>query len=636
MSDIEHVVVLMLENRSYDHMLGLVFDDPAFEGVRRGDTVFSNSYVSSNGALRRVSVTGDGSPTLTVDPPHSHRGARVQLGLDRAASPDNSGFLRAYAERVMTGDEIDKPELFWGRIVVAVLVAVAAVVAVAALPLVLLVIAAALIVFGFNLAVGEVRSYIGAVVPFRRWLRVSVLGSVAIAVLAAVSVVLDQRGWEPLWRVIVSASLLAVVALAGAIWFKLHRSAPPAGTDQMAERIMACMDPDTVPVLATLARNFTVCSRWFSSVPGATWPNRNFAHCGSSAGTVDIAAGFYNESTIFDRVEEAGRDWAIYRDPDSVAQVMAFDALWTADRTPRWRLIDDFADDVAAGRLPAYTFIEPCHSGDRSNSQHPGNNDYDGGVDSAGRVDFQRGETLIADVYEALRTWEHFDKTLLVVTYDEHGGFYDHVAPPTDAVPPGPPVPADSRRLIQWFLRQPPVDFDFTILGPRVPAIVIGGRVPHRPESTRFDHSAIPATVRRLFAPGSESLSRREAVSNTFDGLATLATGRGSDPGSPDALPDLSEYTSTAGFGALAAPPPALEPDNDLMRDLTRLASLVDAELDQRRTGFGPLGDHDPQDRSIQAVGSRFTAFTARIAVTPLRVGWDGFEPVAGGAAADQ
>src|SRR5205814_7448413 len=142
--------------------------------------------------------------------------------------------------------------------------------------------------------------------------------------------------------------------------------------------------------------------------------------------------------------------------------------------------LDRFADHVAAGKLTAYTFIEPNHrpplhtldhaplvgAPDLSNSQHPENNLVgDAAYDNftlSGESDFTRAEGLIATIYEALRAHpEVFDKTLLLITYDEHGGLYDHVPPPTGVPSPGGETSTVGRVQRALFQRRCPA-YDFT------------------------------------------------------------------------------------------------------------------------------------------------------------------------------
>jgi len=260
--------------------------------------------------------------------------------------------------------------------------------------------------------------------------------------------------------------------------------------------IMQCQPEQNVPVLSGLAKSFAVCDQWFSSVPGQTWPNRNYVHAGTSDGTDNITKRWYDNPTIFGTLINAKRDYRVYT--DGLAHCLVFRDLWL-DRIFRGKFRNynkRFATDVAAGDLPAYVFIEPHHFGKHANSQHPDN--------ANNKRSFHAGESLIKSVYDTLTSnSEIWNSTLLVVTYDEHGGFYDHVKPPTNAVPPDKKVS--------------PEGFEFDMLGVRVPTLLISpwigeGTVDRQP----YDHSSIPHSVRARFAPNAEPLSEREAASNTF------------------------------------------------------------------------------------------------------------------------
>jgi phospholipase C len=318
---------------------------------------------------------------------------------------------------------------------------------------------------------------------------------------------------------------------------------------------MACQPTENVPVLARLATEFAVCSRWFCSVPGETWPNRNFAHAATADGQTQIEARPYTNRTIFELLESAGADWRIFY--DDTPQVWAFPALWdTPERHAKWFPLDRFAGHVAAGELTAYTFIEPNHrpplhtldhepligAPDLSNSQHPENNlvsnaAYDD-FRLRGESDFTRAERLIATTYQALRAHpDVFDKTLLLITYDEHGGLYDHVPPLTGVPSPGGAV-STAGRVQRALLYRKTAAFDFTMLGPRVPAVVISPRVrAGTVDAEPRDHASIPATLRTLFAPDTEPLTARDRWSPPFHTLLTL-------PGPRTDLPDLAEYAA--------------------------------------------------------------------------------------------
>ena len=268
------------------------------------------------------------------------------------------------------------------------------------------------------------------------------------------------------------------------------RAAGAAGT--RASDIMRCFSEDHVPVLATLAKEYAVFTRWFASVPGETWPNRNFVHAGTSDGEVDIVKRFYTNDTVFQRLEEAGREkpWTIYH--DEVPQAWVFPKLWMRTRS-RFKPMARLYRDIETDQLPTYSFVEPNHGfgPGNGNSQHPSNNLTTG-------ESFVGGEQLVASIHNALVAAPSvFAKTLFVLTYDEHGGFFDHEQP-VRTTPPAPGMEKDG--------------FAFDLTGVRVPTVVVSPRIrPGTVVGEPFEHSSIPRTVRRLFAPGSEALSDREA-----------------------------------------------------------------------------------------------------------------------------
>jgi phospholipase C len=245
----------------------------------------------------------------------------------------------------------------------------------------------------------------------------------------------------------------------------------PGSTEQDRQYVMGYYLLDRLPALHELGRNFTVCDRWFSSLPGPTWPNRFFALSGTSSGRVLMPEGplhvrplevFVQEQfTVFDRLSEVGKSWRIYYYdfPSSL--------LLTRQREPEnlagYSLINNFFSDVRDERsFPSFVFIEPKYFGADQNDDHPPHNIF-------------KAQKLIADVYNAIRSnADLWACTLLVVAYDEHGGFYDHVPPPA-AVPP------DEHRE-EW---------SFDRLGLRVPAILVSPWVGARVEHTVFDHTSL-------------------------------------------------------------------------------------------------------------------------------------------------
>jgi phospholipase C len=308
--------------------------------------------------------------------------------------------------------------------------------------------------------------------------------------------------------------------------------------------IMRCYARGRLPVLETLAREFAVCDAWFSSMPGPTWPNRLFAHCATSGGYIDGSLRSYNMRTIYQNLEDAGVNWRIYY--HDMPQTLALANLRRFFSSKYELFGDAFERDCREGGLPQYSFIEPRYfnhgNDDRANDQHP----FHGVVG---------GELLIAQIYEAIRRSPHWKDTLLIVTWDEHGGFYDHVPPPR-ATPPDAAT----------------ASFDFASYGVRVPAIAVSSLIPRATIARSvYDHASIPATAKKVFGlPG--FLTHRDAAANTLETLCWLTTTRDAD--APRTLARPAEH-AVADAGS-AAPPNALQ--HDLLR-LARSVALPAAEL---------------------------------------------------------
>src|ERR671936_1454635 len=208
--------------------------------------------------------------------------------------------------------------------------------------------------------------------------------------------------------------------------------------------IMGIFTPELLPVLSGLARGFAVCDHWFCSVPTETIPNRAFAAAATSQGHMNDSSKPFTGATIFGLLSTAGVPWKIYGFDTAPLTRLDFPDTTNAPDA-NFGLFPDFQADAAAGRLPGYAFLEPSW-GATGNSQHP-------------NYDVAKGEQLIHDVYRALRDGPGWNQTLLIVTYDEHGGCYDHVPPPTGAIPPDGTTGE--------------YGFDFTRFGVRVPTVVV-------------------------------------------------------------------------------------------------------------------------------------------------------------------
>src|SRR5262245_27992853 len=224
--------------------------------------------------------------------------------------------------------------------------------------------------------------------------------------------------------------------------------------------VMQSYSPASLPSINALAAEFCLFDRWFCEVPGPTHPNRLFVHCGTSAGFAhNVFDRMVNARTIYELLDGAKKSWATYEfDKNDVRGLSR-----VADRFANFRRFEpDFQADIDGGKLPNYSFIVPRFM---STVRHPSNSQH-------APHDVRYGDHLIADVYDALRgnakVWK---SCALVVTYDEHGGFYDHVPPPAAPRPDGfiSPRPDDTKQPGH----SAPPKFAFDRLGVRVPALLV-------------------------------------------------------------------------------------------------------------------------------------------------------------------
>lgn len=270
----------------------------------------------------------------------------------------------------------------------------------------------------------------------------------------------------------------------------------------VAKNIMHYFTPKQVPVITTLAKQFGVCDRWFASAPCQTWPNRWFVHAATAAGHENNdPIHLPDVETIYNRCEFAGNvSWTIYF--HDLAQSKTLLKLWPL--SDHFHLYSKFQADCQAGTLPNYSFIEPRYYddfGNHENDMHPPSV-------------VTLGEQLIADVYNCVRGSKLWPKTVLIITFDEHGGCYDHVPPPS-AVMPEPPSANQA--------------FAFDRYGVRVPAVIVSpyvqpGSVIRPTGNVPFDHTSVIATLRKRFPALGAPLTRRDEVAPDLDVALSLAS----------------------------------------------------------------------------------------------------------------
>ncbi|WP_173924250.1 alkaline phosphatase family protein [Agromyces sp. Marseille-P2726] len=309
-------------------------------------------------------------------------------------------------------------------------------------------------------------------------------------------------------------------------FMRLRKGTAP--TPDEARQIMGSFSPQMLPVLSTLARNFAVYDNWFCAVPSQTFCNRSFFHASTSHGFVtNKAGGGYQKwldaaetATIFNRLEEAGLSWRIYYDE---LQLVSFTGVLHAPvlerywRTEHFATMSQFYEDVELGVLPAYAFIEPRMTYNHNDFHPPVGRLREELVDGRPVIDsavsdVRAGEALVHEVYEAIKNSARPDgsnalNTMLLITFDEHGGPYAHVPPP-----PATPPHEDS---------EGEMGFGFDRLGCRVPAIAVSAYT--RPGTIIHDemhHAAVIATLSRLH--GLKPLTRRDLGANNLFNAVNL------------------------------------------------------------------------------------------------------------------
>ena len=242
-----------------------------------------------------------------------------------------------------------------------------------------------------------------------------------------------------------------------------------AGASQ--DDVMGYHVREQIPVMYALADASAICQRWFCSLLGPTWPNRFYLHGATSRGQTSNLPELGMRSI-----------WDALADADIAATNYYHDVAWATGgfgRLTGLAGISQFFEHAEAGNLPPFTLIDPAFFGGGANDDHPDH-------------DIRMGQALIGSVVAALGQSPQWNRSLFVLTYDEHGGFYDHVAPPAPA--PGAEPEADFQRF-----------------GFRVPSLVIGPTVRRGCAiDTVYEHSSIVQTVTTRF--GLEPLNARAAA----------------------------------------------------------------------------------------------------------------------------
>ena len=399
----------------------------------------------------------------------------------------------------------------------------------------------------------------------------------------------------------------------------------PAGADP--QDVMRCFrSAEQLPVLHQLASEFVVFDHWFASMPGPTWPNRFFVHAASSGGldhspnAIEMALSYrlraftFEHGHVFQRLEQHGIHWTVLSG-GLVPQCFAMDGMhefYFTDHRRSMGGMDAVLDDIG-GRDRAYVFIEPSY-GDILNDT------YKGGTSQHALDDVTRGEWLLKAVYEKLRAHEIWKDCALLVTWDEHGGFWDHVTPPP-ATPPGDRTTYGPNNKH---------GFTFDRYGVRVPALLISPRAQRNQIDHRVhDHSTVLAMLQELWpdlgGPFTARDGKQVEAHSTPAGLLnndarddcpqTLAEPRPTDcpPDDDSPFTDTGEIFGLPPMRTHTAAEPTATP-SDTTAAFAHVAHLIDANAVQPESQQQAAADYQASMGSTGALASYLNEVQDRVA----------------------
>jgi len=329
--------------------------------------------------------------------------------------------------------------------------------------------------------------------------------------------------------------------------------------DPNPQEIMAAYTPESLPVLNSLAKNFAVSDAYFSSVPTQTDSNRAFSITGNSIGagtamvnnTETILPAIFTEPTIWDVISNSNKnitpdDWTIFYSqkwpgvpayPGSYcftkdlfySTLKKYQPYDSEGRYGYFQTINEFNNKLAGigtSKLPKFSYIEPNWCIDYDGINYYNGNDYHPPANVA------CGEVFLHDLYDHLKSSKYWKNTLLIINFDEHGGTYDHVEPPSSGVN----APWEDTNNGTKYPSGFDIQFDYKSLGVRVPLILISSLIEEntviRPKKTDpisyFDHTSVIATILNHFGIPKEEwgLGSRTYNAATFEDVITLSTAR--------------------------------------------------------------------------------------------------------------
>jgi len=287
-----------------------------------------------------------------------------------------------------------------------------------------------------------------------------------------------------------------------------------SGADEVSREAMGYFQREDLPIFYALADDNALCQRWFSSVMSSTWPNRFYSLCGTSQGmkSNDFGRVPFPARSIFDQLDDAGISWKCYVHDLPFSSLLASNSGEIDEQNQEGRIVPVafYFEDAAAGELPEVVFVEPGYSSNDDHPPHP----------------HMLGQVLVGTVYKALAESPQWDRSLMIVDYDEHGGFFDHVAPPK--------------------MDDDHADEGFDQLGFRIPGLVLGPYAKTAVVDTTYEHVSVLKTIQELHGLDPE-LSRRNEVTNALWDCLDEARMADRDPKPPTTLPVIDIDPSSYG-----------------------------------------------------------------------------------------
>ncbi len=307
-------------------------------------------------------------------------------------------------------------------------------------------------------------------------------------------------------------------------YYKLYFGRYPK--DEEYKIIMGCFPPAAVPVISKLAKEFAVCDNWFCSVPSQTYCNRSFFNSSASWGYVNNSPSerWVNNAgvTVYNRLQEMNVPWKVYFDVlDIIPAALLLHLPRLIKHLDHFCTFDKFLSDVKNGNLPKYSFVEPRMHWFH-NDEHPPDEGSLQNTNFPAPSNVLAGEQLIHTVYNAIKNSDsktnNYQNTLLIITYDEHGGCYDHV-PPVKVTPPYLNIPAP-------FTHGNEMGSKFDRSGLRVPAVLVSAyfkknTIIHE----QLEHTSVIKTLKEKF--GFDYLTNRDEFNPaSLNNLFNLSTPR--------------------------------------------------------------------------------------------------------------